>query len=50
MTPPKKTLRQQGEEHWIWIESVLQDQMRVTERLFIDAFVHGYKHAKEDKK
>ncbi len=36
-----------AEEHWQWIERLLVKQMTVTERLFKDAFRHGWKHAKE---
>ena len=29
--------RQLAEAHWAWLESILH-------KLFVDAFVHGYKH------
>ena len=32
-----------AEEHWVWLESILR-------KIFIDAFVHGYKHAKDKEK
>lgn len=50
MTKPKKTPRQLAEEHWRWIESVLSDRQRETEHMFIEGFLHGYKHGKESKK
>ena len=31
-----------AKEHWNWLSKVL-------ERIYIDAFIHGYKHAKEKK-
>lgn len=43
MTPPKKAPSQLAEEHWDWLESILR-------KMFIDAFIHGYKHGKESKK
>ena len=30
-----------AEEHWIWLESVLH-------KIFVDAFIHGYKHGFTD--
>jgi len=47
MTEPKKTPRQLAEEHWLWIESLLDEQRRMEKRLFIDAFIHGTKHGKD---
>lgn len=34
--------RQLAEEHFTWLEVLLK-------RVFVDAFIHGYKHAKEEK-
>jgi hypothetical protein len=31
-----------AKEHWKWLESLLR-------KVYCDAFVHGYKHGKEDK-
>ena len=31
-----------AEEHWLCLEKILH-------RLYVDAFVHGFKHAKEEK-
>ncbi len=50
MTKPSKTPRQIAEEHWEWIESLLFQQRLMEKKLFIDAFIHGYKHGKEIKK
>lgn len=53
MTRPRKTLRQLAkelaEEHWNWLDSVLSIQREMEKKLFIDAFMHGVKHGKEDK-
>lgn len=35
-------VRQQAEEHWDWLETLLR-------KVFIDAFIHGYKHSREEK-
>jgi len=43
MTKPKKTPRQLAEEHWGWLESLLR-------KIFIDAFIHGYKHSQQEVK
>lgn len=49
MTKPKKTASQLAHEHWDWLESVLATQRLIERQLFIDAFVHGYKHSERDK-
>jgi len=50
MTKPKeKSSRQLAEEHWIWLESLLSKQKEMEKKLFVDAFIHGYKHAKEGR-
>jgi len=36
----EKIARELATEHWDWLESLLR-------KVYIDAFVHGYKHAKE---
>ena len=46
MTLPKKTPRQTAEEHWDYIESILREEMRMKRKMFIDAFVHGFKHGR----
>ncbi len=48
MTKPKKTPRQLAEEHWMWLEGIMLESMRMHKRLFEDAFIHGYKHGKGD--
>lgn len=35
--------RKKAEEHWVWLETVLH-------KIFVDAFIHGYKHGKENTK
>jgi len=30
-----------AKEHWGWLQTIL-------ERVYVDAFIHGWKHAKED--
>lgn len=44
MTRPKKTPRQLAEEHWAWVESVLADRQAETKHMFIEGFIHGFKH------
>lgn len=34
---------QLAQEHWKWLSSLLK-------KMYIDAFVHGYKHGKSDIK
>ena len=34
-------------EHWAWLESVLAVQREMEKKLFIDSFVHGFKHGIE---
>lgn len=41
--PPKQTPRQKAEEHWMWLEGLLR-------KVYIDAFIHGYKHGEIDTK
>lgn len=31
-----------AEEHWTWLETLLR-------KVFVDAFIHGYKHGKQSK-
>jgi hypothetical protein len=42
-----KSPKQLAEEHWAWIESILYQQRLMEKKLFIDAFVHGFKHGVE---
>ena len=32
-----------AEEHWEWLEKLLH-------QVYVDAFIHGWKHAKEEEK
>ena len=50
-------VRELAEEHWKWVRSLIEEfeESVVTElawkqrgKLFVDAFIHGYKHGKED--
>ena len=51
MTKPKqKQARELAEEHWNYLETVILQQLQVTRKLFIDGFIHGYKHGKEASK
>ena len=50
MTKRKETPRQLAEEHWQWIDTLLSQQRLMEKKLFIDAFIHGYKHSKEGKR
>ena len=49
MTEPKKTARQLAEDHWDWIEAVLAKRQEETKHMFIEGFVHGFKHGKEKR-
>jgi len=42
-------VRKLAERHWEWLESMLYQQRLMERKLFIDAFVHGWKHAKEEE-
>ena len=41
--------RKLGEEHWAWIESILANRQKETKCMFIEGFVHGYKHGEGSK-
>jgi len=49
MTKKAKTSLELAQEHWTWLQGVLDKQREMERRLFIDAFIHGFKHGKEDK-
>lgn len=49
MTKPKKTSLELAQEHWSWLQEILDKEREMERKLFIDAFVQGYKHGKEDK-
>ena len=40
---------QLANEHWAWIEQVLANRQTETKHMFIEGFLHGYKHGKESK-
>ena len=52
--PENKTPRKLAEEHWTWVEGLLNcrdydpDLLEEMQYLYITAFTHGYKHAKEE--
>ena len=48
MTDEEKS-RKLGEEHWAWIEAVLANRQEETKHMFIEGFIHGFKHGKGDK-
>ena len=39
-----KTPLELAQEHWNWLQEVLDKQREIERKLFIDAFVHGHKH------
>lgn len=48
MTKPKKTPLELAQKHWSWLQEILDKQREMEMKLFIDAFVHGYKHGKKE--
>jgi hypothetical protein len=44
-----KEARELAEQHWDWLESLLFQQRLMEKKLFIDSFVHGWKHGIESK-
>ena len=50
MAKPKKTALELAQEHWRWLSSILDKQMEMERKLFIDAFIHGFGHGKESKR
>jgi len=49
MTKAKKTALELAQEHWKWLAEVLDKQRDMERKLFVDAFVHGFKHGKDSK-
>ncbi len=43
-----KHVREMAEVHWEWLLSVMSKQREMEHKLFVDAFLHGYKHATVD--
>lgn len=44
----QKTQEQLAQEHWNFLEGLILTEMRLTMKLFLDGFCHGYKHGKEN--
>ena len=42
-------IRQVATEHWGYTKKVLMDMARLSETLYIEAFIHGYKHGLGDQ-
>lgn len=42
-----KEARELAEQHWEWLESLLYQQRLMEKKLFIDSFIHGFKHGAE---
>ena len=50
MTKKLKTSLELAQEHWAWLQGVLDKQREMERKLFIDAFMQGmqeFKHGKE---
>lgn len=45
----KMTDEELATAHWIYIRSVLMQQIEVAGKMYIDAFIHGYKHGANKK-
>ncbi len=43
-------IRELAEKHYEWLESVLDVQREMEHKLFVDAFIHGWKHRDEEDK
>ena len=43
----EEEIRQLAEEHWEWLRAIL---LVIVGKVYIDAFLHGYKHGKEEDK
>ncbi len=50
MTKKIKTSLEQAQEHWNWLKEILNEQRTMERKLYISAFLHGFKHGKEEKK
>lgn len=48
MATKKKTPEELASEHWDWLQTVILQQVGFAGKMYRDAFVHGYKHGKED--
>lgn len=49
MTKPRKSPKELAEEHWAWLQSILDAQRIMEKKLFVDAFIHGFKHGQKSK-
>ena len=49
MTKKAKTSLELAQEHWSWLQSILDEQREMERKLFIDAFAHGFKHGVRKK-
>ena len=49
MTQPKKTPEQMANEHWSYQELLILTCLKLTMRVALDNFMHGFKHGKESK-
>jgi len=50
MTKKTKTSLELAQEHWNWLKEILDEQRSMERKLYIDAFVHGFKHGDDKKK
>lgn len=50
MTKKTKTSLELAQEHWTWLQSILDVQRSIEKKLFVDAFVHGHKHGAQSRK
>ncbi len=44
-----KTTEQIAREHWSYTESLIKVLLKLAKFLYVRAFIHGYKHGKEDR-
>ena len=49
VTKKLKTPLELAQEHWSWLQEILDKQREMERKLFIDAFVHGFKHGIQKK-
>ena len=45
-----KQIRELAEKHWDFVGKLLDQQRLIEKKLFIDAFIHGYKHGESKKR
>ena len=39
-------IRAEAEAHWDYTDKIIQDMLRLVRTVYIEAFVHGFKHGK----